>query len=385
MTTAIDFSREVNPETAGMRSLEIQELVRIFDTQITERHLHPAAQLVVLRHGKVVLDRALGTGRGGAAINRDTPFYTFSVSKPFTGMCVHKLIEEGRVKMDARISDYWPEWGCKGKETATIRHAFLHQAGIPSPHLYRQIFAWTNWSRLMRLIANYEAVFTPGAQTGYHLVNYGFILGEIVRRVTGQMVDVYFQEKFGGSLGLQATRLRTDDAMLRQSPRLVSLCKENRSTAFLFNLPSIRKALIPAASLCSNARGLAVFYQMLLNGGEYDDRQLLKPETVAGAIQSGYRGYDSTLRINMHYGYGFQLGGGPVATPGKAIEEYHPSYGKGSTGRTFGHLGLGSCMAWADPDADLVVAFNCNGLHHDKITGERWSEISDAVWDAVAD
>jgi CubicO group peptidase (beta-lactamase class C family) len=384
MTEPIDFSHEIDPKTAGMRREGVEALAHIFETQLTERHLHPAAQLVVLRQGKVVLDRALGVGRHGKPIDHNTPFYCFSVSKPFTGMCVHKLIEEGKVKMDALISDYWPEWGCKGKETATIRHAFLHQAGIPAPHLYRQIFDWPNWARLMRTIANYEAVFTPGTKTAYHMVNYGFILGEIVRRVTGKMVDVYFKENFVDPLGLQHTSLRSDDAMLRQSPKLYSLCKENRNAAFVFNLPVIRKSLIPAASLTSNARGLAVFFQMLLNGGEYGGKRLLKKETVANAIQSGYRGYDEQERIPLQYGYGFHLGGEALMAVDPATGKARRCFGAGSSECTFGHLGMGSSMVWADTDAGLVVAFTCNGLHHDKITGERWADLGDAVWEAVA-
>lgn len=383
MTDPVDFSHEVNPESAGMHRAGIEELARVFEDQITARHWHSAAQLVVLRHGKVVLDRALGVGRYGKPVERDTPFYCFSVSKPFTGLCVHKLIEEGKIEMDAPIAKYWPEWGCKGKETATIRHAFLHQAGIPAPYFYRQVLSWPNWPRLMRIIAGYQAEFLPGTRTAYHMINYGFILGEVVRRVTGQMIDVYFRESFADPLGLAHTRLRGDDEMLRQSPRLNSLCKENRNAAFLFNLPVIRKALIPAASLTSSARGLAVFFQMLLNGGKYNGRQLLKKDTIRYATSSGYLGYDEGLKINMHYGYGFLLGDEGLITPDPLTGRVRRAYGSRSSARTFGGLGLGSSMVWADGDAGLVVAFTCNGLHHNDITGERWEEISDAVWNAT--
>lgn len=383
MVDRIDFSREVEPETAGMSREGVKYLAHVFEDQLKRKHWHPAAQLVVLRHGRVILDRALGVGRHGKPVDRDTPFYCFSVSKPFTGMCVHKLIEAGKIEMDAPIAQYWPEWGCKGKETATIRHAFLHQAGIPAPHLYRQVLSWANWPRLMRIIAGYQAEFQPGTKTAYHMLNYGFILGEVVRRVAGQTIDIYFKESFADPLGLAHTRLRSDDRMLRQSPRLYSLCKENRNAAFLFNLPVIRKALIPAASLTSSARGLAVFFQMLLNGGEYHNQQLVKKITIQNAIRSGYLGYDEELRINMHYGYGFLLGNEALIVPDPVTGRVRRAYGSRSSLRTFGGLGLGSSMVWADGDAGLVVAFTCNGLHHNEITGERWEEISDAVWEAI--
>ncbi|MRS05076.1 hypothetical protein EG832_17950, partial [bacterium] len=89
--STVDFSREVEPHQAGMQSNKVLKLVQLFESQITEQQLHPAAQFVVLRHGKVVLDRVIGVGRDGKPIDYSTPFYTFSTSKPFMGICIHKL------------------------------------------------------------------------------------------------------------------------------------------------------------------------------------------------------------------------------------------------------------------------------------------------------
>ncbi len=118
----LDFSSETPAENVGMSAERLTALSEVFARQITDQKLHPAAQLVVLRHGHVVIDRALGQGRR-APITPETPFLTFSISKVFTAMCIHRLIEEGRIEWDAPIATYWPEFGCKGKEGATIRHA----------------------------------------------------------------------------------------------------------------------------------------------------------------------------------------------------------------------------------------------------------------------
>ena len=125
-----------------------------------------------------------------------------------------------------------------------------------------------------------------------------------------------------------------------------------------------------------------MFYQMLLNGGEYAGKRFLKPETIKRAVTSGYHGYEENEKGIENIAFGFFLGGKDVFLRDSQKREY-PFYGKGSSERTFGHYGLGSSMAWADPDAGLVVAFTTNGLWNNDITHLRWNEINNAVWDAI--
>lgn len=99
-----------------------------------------SAQVCVIHRGKIVLDIA-GSSPASSGITIDTPFITFSVSKAFTAAAIWHLLDTGKIKLDAPIAHYWPEFGQKGKATATIRHALLHQADIPAPHLYSQILA----------------------------------------------------------------------------------------------------------------------------------------------------------------------------------------------------------------------------------------------------
>jgi CubicO group peptidase (beta-lactamase class C family) len=289
---ALDFSHEATPETVGMKPEVVAALGRLFEDQILRQGLHPAAQLVVLRRGKVVLDRALGVGRF-ASVQKDTPFLAFSVTKPFTGLCVLKLAEENCLELGAPIVRYWPEFGRKGKESATVRHALLHQAGIPAPHLYRQIPLWPFWGAVTRNVANTEAVFLPGSQVAYHLVNFGFILGEVVRRVSGLPVNVYLKRSFLEPLGLDHTTMRLPWRSLAATPALVAEAKALKNTVRVFNLPLIRTSLMPAASLHSTARELAIFYQMLLDGGAYMGQRCLKPETIKAATSPSYEGWDS--------------------------------------------------------------------------------------------
>jgi CubicO group peptidase (beta-lactamase class C family) len=147
----------------------------------------------------------------------------------------------------------------------------------------------------------------------------------------------------------------------------------------LFNLPLIRSAVIPAATLNSTARDLAVFFQMLLDHGTYAGKRFLKPETVARAVCLGYEGYDEVIMADMRWAFGFALGGCVKPTDPPLPMEF----GNKSALTTFGHIGQNSSMVWADSEKGLVVCFTTNRLLSSAKTAERFQAISDAVWVAI--
>ncbi len=375
----IQFGEEVDPDQAGMSRKGITRIVETFE-QMQQRGLHPGGQIVVLYCGQVVVDRWFGTAdlRRGDPVQADTPFLAFSIAKPFTAACVHRLVEEGRLSLDAPIARYWPEFGCNGKENATVRHALLHQAGVPLRGLLTQIFAWKDWERVTRGIAALPAEFEPGSETAYHLVNFGFILGEVVRRVSGQNIDGYLRQNFLEPLGLKDTSLGLPDAWRDRAAGVYCGHRQQAGAVFLFNRPAIRRAVIPAATLHSTARDLAVFFQMLANGGEYAGQRYLKAETVSHATALSYEGWDRTIGRPMRWAMGFHLGGFKTGYPPEPS-----TMGQRSTLRTFGHAGQGSSLVWADPDARLVMAFTCNRLLGTEQARLRQQAISDAVWSAI--
>jgi CubicO group peptidase (beta-lactamase class C family) len=379
VSSELDFSTAVQPASAGMNVAGIRRVKEVFYRQIEDGQ-HPGAQLVVLRFDKVLLDLAAGIAdlRNGRRVTPETPFLTWSVSKAFTGMCIHRLIEEGAIEWDAPVAEYWPEFGRNGKENATIRHVLLHQAGIPTRGLYLQVIHWASWKRVTRNVAHLKAEYVPGSKTAYHPINYGFILGEVVRRVTGMPVEDYLQRVFLDPLGLKQTSLGLPPGRRWDVAQVYCGCPDQRLVVFGFRLPLIRNAVIPAATLHSTARDLAVFYQMLLNGGEYAGERYLRPETVQAATSLAYEGFDHTMQRNMRWAYGFHLGGLQ-----KTADESGAGMGKGSSEKTFGHFGQRTCMAWGDTDAQLVVAFTCNRLLSLDSNQRRWQELSDAIWDAI--
>lgn len=377
LTQPLEWTGEVAPETAGMSPHGVQAVVAVFDGMLA-RGLHPGAQLVVLRHGRVVIDRAGGATRLGLnrrAVTPDTPFLTFSVTKPFTAMAVHSLVERGLVDLDAPVCEYWPEFGCKGKETATVRHALLHQAGIPVRGLVQQILDWPSWSRITRRVAALPAEFPPGTQTAYHMVNFGWILGEVVRRVSGQPIERYLRELLFDPLAMRNSSLGLPRGWQSRAAGVYTGHREQNGAAFVFSLAPCRRAVLPAATLHSTARDLATFYQMLNNRGLYAGRRLLQPETIEAATALRYEGLDGTIGRRVRWAMGFHLGGAP--------DDPAPPLGRASTVRTYGHGGQGTCIAWADPDAGLVLAFTCNRLLESDGANGRWNALADAVWAAL--
>lgn len=377
--TPLSFSGEVIPATVGMSESGVRRIVDVFNRQINEGQ-HPGAQLVVLRHGQVVVDRASGLANKTRVtpVTPDTPFLTYSVSKTFTGMCIHRLIGEGRVELDAPIARYWPEWGCKGKENATIRHVFLHQAGISLRGFWGEFLRVGNWNSTMRYVAGLKAEFEPGTRCAYHLVNYGFILGGVITRVTGMRPDVYLRQTYLDPMGMVNSTLSLPRKEQQRAAWIYCGSARDRLFVYPLALPWFRSALIPAGSFNSTARELATFYQMLLNGGRYAGRQYVRPETVNAATSLGYEGIDHLFNSPIRWAYGFHLGGNLNPDPNASN-----GMGRKSTIRTFGHFGQDSCMAWADPDADIAVAFTCNRLIDENLAHLRWQGLSDAVWDAL--
>lgn len=376
MSDRIDFSRGPNPQAAGIQPQALRPLADLFNQMIADG-LHPAAQMVVLKDGQIIFDQAAGAFNG-LKVTADTPFYAFSVTKAFTAVCVHKLIEDGHFTFDTPVAEVWPAFGTKGKQAITIRQVFLHQAGIPAGLRYDHIPLWPSWPLITSWVANLGLEFTPGSKSSYHPVTFGFIMGELVRRASGMPMNLFFQQQFAQPLGMQNSWLKIPSREIRRSPRIISGSKDQDNLAWLFNLRTIRKALVPAASLHSTAHDIAIFYQMLVNNGSYAGRQYLRPETVEQATRLGFRGIDEFSGRESFWAYGFHLGGRPTNE-----KDGEASLGARSTQHTFGHMGNRSSMAWADFDHRLVVAFTCNRLLGENANRQRWISLNNAVWDAL--
>ncbi len=329
-----------------------------------------AGQLCVLRNGRVVLDRCFGCGP-------DSLFLTFSAGKPLTALLVHKLAERGALALDEPVAAYWPEFAANGKEAVTVRQVLQHRAGLPvARSLLRDAWAMTDWERSVRAVERAAPAYPPGEVAAYHIISFGYILGELVRRVTGVPVRELLRTEFLEPLRLRDTHLGLDREHRARSVPLVSQHPSDRLRQLFFNRRAVRAAVVPASGLSTTARDLARFYTMLLRGGELDGVRVLAAASVEEAKRPSTAAegdLDRLLRLRVRWSHGFQLGAaGPDPDAGRPM-------GQLGSPQAFGHNGSSTCLAWADPTRDLVFVHFTNVLAPQHEGSRHESRISDAV------
>ncbi|MGH3068312.1 MAG: serine hydrolase domain-containing protein [Streptosporangiaceae bacterium] len=356
-----------------------------------------SAQLCVLRDGQPILDEAMGCPP-------DALFLIFSTSKPFVALLVHLLAERGQLSLDDRVAGYWPGFGAHGKDRITIRQILQHRSGLTvARNLISDALAATDWDEAVRRIEQARPKFPPGAVPAYHVLSYGFILGEIVRRVSGVPVRDFLASQFLSPLGLQDTHLGLPPGSWARHIPVRGRGPGARLSAAFFNRPGTRQAVIPAAGVSSTARDLARFYQVLLCGGvagqQEGGRRILSPPTLEEARQPSSDGaVDQYLQLPVRWSQGFQLGGSSLPGPGRqargtqapgtqapgAQAQRRRGTPESPLGRlasplTFGHNGSNCCLAWADPQRRLVFAYLTDLLSPGQEGARHQAEVSDAV------
>jgi CubicO group peptidase (beta-lactamase class C family) len=349
---------------AGQAGVQDRNLAPVLDLV---RARGVTAQICVLLDGRVVLDRAIGC-------QPDALFWVFSASKPLVALLVHLLAERGELSLDNPVARYWPQFGSAGKADITVRQVLQHRSGLPvARSRVLDALAMTDWDRSVQHIEQARVSWPPGQVPAYHYISYGFILGEPVRRVSGTGVAEFLAGRFLRPLGLRDTYLGLPAELW---PRHVPIRGRGLaglvSQAFV-NRRQTREAVIPAAGVSTTARDLARFYQALLRGGELGGVRILRASTVQEARRPSSDGEtDRFLLLPMRWSQGFQLGGpGPGGVTGPM--------GRLSSPLTFGHNGSNCCIAWADPDRDLVVAYLTDILSAGPDGARHQAEVSDAI------
>ena len=376
----MDFEKLAAPESVGMDAAKIAELNEIARTQVAEG-LTPGIQVVVVRYGAPVVDQAIGLARRDppTPVTPQTLFYSWSVAKPVTAMTIHLLVERGQLRLDDPIVNIWPEFGQHGKASVTVRHMLTHRGGFPTTP---EALDWTkleDWETAVRAMEDAKLEWEPGTAVEYHELNFGWVLGEVVRRVDGRQIEIFGRDEFFEPLRMCDSFLKITAAEL---PRTVELIAPNdfdlgAHAANFFNMPFLRQSVIPAGGLHTTARDVARFYQMLLNGGELERVRVVKPETVAQALTPSFQPGDRERNTNRlsHRAHGFDLGGYPECAWG----------GTKSSSTTFGHNGFATNAAWADPERELVCVILNNGMQPDETNHGRLQQICQVVLDACDD
>jgi CubicO group peptidase (beta-lactamase class C family) len=356
-----------DPAAAGMRADALGRAVALA-TAWSDR-----GQLRVERAGRRAVDLNFGCAP-------DALFWLFSASKPFIAVLVHRYVERGVIHLDAPIADYWPEFGDNGKQHITVRQVLQHRTGMPTAgSTLGDALAMSNWRRSVERIERSVPKLDPSRGPAYQYLIYGFLLGELLQRVTGEQVDELLRREILEPLGLHDTFIGLPDAAW---PRHVPVHVDGPGGGVaqsVLNRRVTRAAVIPAAGVSTTAADLAAFYRALLDDLAGHGPGLLRPETLHAALEpSSDRQADLFARAPIRWSLGFQLGGVRLGSRTGPM-------GRTSSRQAFGHNGSNCCLGWADPQRDLVVSYLTdrvprapNGIRH-------LAQLSDAIIAAVVD
>lgn len=348
--------------------------------------------MAVVVDGSPVVDLWAGWADGARhrPWQQDTLVDVFSVGKAMVTLCVLRLVDQGKLDLDAPVSGVWPEFGAGGKAEITVRTLLSHRAGLPAIRQVLPRGAMYDWQRMTAAIAEQEPWWEPGTAHGYHVNTFGFLAGEIVRRVSDQRVGVFFDREIACPLGAEfrfgvaeqdvartadfifteeTTRFAEETTRPSDVDRtLLERAEDERrrlmaQRAYL-NPPDItgiegavntaawRRAEMPSTNGHATARGIARIYGALAAGGTLDGTRVLLSETIKEATVEASDGTDLVLGRRSRFGLGFQL--------------TQPERPLGPNQGSFGHFGAGGSVGFADPDAGVAFAYTMNR------GGPRW-------------
>lgn len=371
-------------------------------------HGEVGAGVAVYVHGRKVVDLwgGITDAETAASYDESTLQLVFSTTKGVTAICANMLAQRGLLDMDAPVAEYWPEFAAAGKDKVPVRWLLCHKVGLPyvdAPLTLEQVLAW---DPVVEALAAQAPIWEPGTVHGYHAVTYGWLVGEVIRRITGKSVGQFIADELVTPLGLdlwvglpadkqalvapltsRGPNGESDPAVPAGRP-LAELITELMgpdalilkaldgvdgmfSQEGMFNRPEVRAAELPAANGVSNARSLARLYAAVIGEVEHDGQvvgPLLTPEQTAAALDVQTSGPDQVLMFETLFGLGFMR------------SSLFSPYG-GPQG--FGHSGAGGSMAFADPDNGVAFGYVMNRMLANLAGDPRTTGLVKAVYDAI--
>lgn len=323
---------------------------------------------------------------------RDTLVNVWSTTKGLCAMCAHRLADQGKLDLDAPVAKYWPEFAASGKSTIPVSALLNHRAGlaaIRAPLKHEDLF---NWNKVTTELARQEPWWPPGSRHGYHAITFGWLVGEVVRRISGKSLGAYFRDEIAKPLGADAHigigpefDARVADILYAPAPKpgernIFADIAGNPSSvgyAALFNPPTMfsqettnsrdwRAAEIPGANGHANARALARIYGALARGGEVDGAKIFGPPEIERCYTEQSYGPDAVLPLTTRFGLGFML-----SQPGAMM---------GPNPRAFGHPGAGGSIGFADPDAKIGFGYVMNQMGNEPLLDPRPARLIEALY-----
>jgi len=339
---------------------------------------HDGAQCYVSVRGEPLLDVALGESRPGRALELDDLMLWYSAGKPMTTVAILQLWEQGRLGLDDRVGEYIDGWGA-GKERATIRQVLVHTGGFTMSGRGELFDRDLPYADAVARIAAHHAEWVPGTAAAYHPTSGWKILGAIVEAIDGRPISRYLHDELFAPLHLANCRLGIPiDEQSQLADRITPVYWRGHSMPVIdadglrmvpyrideiHNEPWHVAKVEPGGGTRGPARELGAFYESLLGFGP----AVLEPRTVElmGAVHRvGMR--DALFGQSLRWGVGVQV-----------------AFTGGTGRRAFGHGGMASSRALADPEFGLVIALVTNGLADYFSNEQRLFEITDAVYSAL--
>ena len=349
-------------------------VLRAINRAIDERG-EIGVQVAAYLGDELVIDAwgGLADPQTGRAVDGDTLFNVFSVTKAVASTTIHLQAERGLLDYDAPIAQYWPEWGCNGKERATVRDALTHHTGTPQMPEGVTPEKICDWDYMVDAIAELEPLFPVGEQLAYQAQNFGWVLGEIVRRTDpqGRSYQQYIQQELCEPLGITDLWVGIPEAV---EPRIARLVDANADaprppaesllvkaiphaiwlTPEVYERTDVRRACIAATGGIFSARSEARFWALLANGGELDGVRLLSRSRVDAICQPR----QNNTPDPVHFNWVLPLSQSGYWMHSDDMPDVCPASGK----RTICVPGAGGSLGWADPDTGLAVAFCHNHM-----------------------
>ena len=367
---------EADPRDLGLSRRVVEDIWRSV-VDFYKTGLHPSLALCLRYQGQIVINRTIGHARGNrpgrwgeeeaVLATPKTLYNLFSASKAVTAMLIHHLDDQGLVHLDDAVAEYIPEFARHGKEFITVKHVLTHRAGIPTvPGETIDLEMLTDPGEIIRVLCDAHPTFIAGRRLAYHAITGGFILGEIIRRVTGKEIRDYLTEAVREPLGMETFNYGVPEARIPDLAEEVftgpvppkplgwllsrALGAGMDEVVDLANDPRFLTGVVPAGNVIGTAEEVCRFFEVLLREGQLNGARVFDRRTVRRAtLEQSYLELDTIIMLPVRYGAGFMLGG-----------DYLSFYGLG-TPRAFGHLGLSNILAWADPERDISVALLNNG------------------------
>ena len=346
------------------------------------------ASLCVIAGGETVVD--LWGGYADEARTRswerDTIANVYSSTKGVAALAAAMLVDRGELDVERPVVDYWREFGQAGKETITVRQLLTHEAGLAGVDEELPDLAVLDWDYMVGAMERQAPLWTPGEGLGYHAVTYGWLVGEVIRRIAGKTCGEFIRDEIAGPLGVdffiglpESEDARTADMIPAAGDGPIvpadpgSLAAKalgfvNPRVAGTVNSREWRAAELPAANGHGNARALARIYAAMARGGELDGVRLLSSEGVAAAAAHTVSADDLVLGFPVKRALGFI-----ISLPGGRYEW-------GPNRNTYGHSGAGGSIGLADPDAEIGFGYVMNQMSAGLGADPRWASMIDAVY-----